>query len=650
MTPTARKWIRHGSTALIGITVAVLVMIGVQQSRRMSRSSEETVVPEIEESRDDPAIARYTGFEYVESVAGKAIFALRSVRTLGKTSGWHDIEGVQLQLYEEGQPGPVVTAEGASFNIETRDAELRGPVTVTFPGGASITTKSGYFEASSRQFVTDSEVLFMNGATVAEAGQAMYALAGNRVVLTGGAILTSGGTSMFAPEIVYRRDDAKVVFPAGCRVVQGSAWVEAPEAVVDLDGLDGSPTRIELRNGVDAYHPGTADGGAVEAWTEKVVATRDGSGNWQINADSSERWISATLFFGQGFFERRIETRQLRGVVSPDGLLNLRADQGCCITEIPHEGDPRTAEARSARVWFTDGQATDMELDRDVIISGEGLVAMGYRARVSSRSGVTMLHGDPSGPERAVITSDRGRITCDQIQIFDREERLEARGNVQGQLRDASVFGSEDDDEQTSMPMHFAAKILDVTGNGESYRLSGGARVWQGQRLLIADDIAYHQSIEVVEASGHVRATLPVEQLGSEPESEDDVVVVSRSLRYDRPGQSATFKGNVRYSDAEFVLSATELSAAFDDENEITEIDAVGDVKLEELSTGRTMFAQRATRDVAAGTVVATGSPVKLTDATGTSVSSESLTWNQADGSVTVAGGTETIYYPEEEP
>ena len=145
MTPTARKWIRHGSTALIVITVAVLVMIGVQQSRRMSRSSEETVVPEIEESRDDPAIARYTGFEYVESVAGKAIFALRSVRTLGKTSGWHDIEGVQLQLYEQGQPGPVVTAEGASFNIETRDAELRGPVTVTFPGGASITTKSGHF-------------------------------------------------------------------------------------------------------------------------------------------------------------------------------------------------------------------------------------------------------------------------------------------------------------------------------------------------------------------------------------------------------------------------------------------------------------------------------------------------------------------------
>jgi lipopolysaccharide export system protein LptA len=198
--------------------------------------------------------------------------------------------------------------------------------------------------------------------------------------------------------------------------------------------------------------------------------------------------------------------------------------------------------------------------------------------------------------------------------------------------------------------MHFAAKILDITEHGESYRLSEGSRVWQGQRLLIADDIVYRQSEEVVDASGHVRATLPSEQLGPDAESDDDVVVVSRSLHYDRLQGRATFKGNVRYSDGLYVLSATELSAAFDDDNHMTEIDALGEVELEELATGRTLQAQRATRDVGSRTVVATGSPVKLTDPTGTSVSSESLTWNQADGSVTVAGGTETVYYPEEEP
>jgi hypothetical protein len=44
------------------------------------------------------------------------------------------------------------------------------------------------------------------------------------------------------------------------------------------------------------------------------------------------------------------------------------------------------------------------------------------------------------------------------------------------------------------------------------------------------------------------------------------------------------------------------------------------------------------------------GSPVRLSDPSGNVVSGSSLTWNQADGTVSVAGGTETIYYPEEQP
>jgi len=59
------------------------------------------------------------------------------------------------------------------------------------------------------------------------------------------------------------------------------------------------------------------------------------------------------------------------------------------------------------------------------------------------------------------------------------------------------------------------------------------------------------------------------------------------------------------------------------------------------------MTAQHALRDVERGRW-SRRSPVRLEDAGGSAVSSSSLTWNQADGSVTVAGGTETIYYPEE--
>jgi lipopolysaccharide export system protein LptA len=162
--------------------------------------------------------------------------------------------------------------------------------------------------------------------------------------------------------------------------------------------------------------------------------------------------------------------------------------------------------------------------------------------------------------------------------------------------------------------------------------------------------VRYREETATVEASGHVRATFPPDQVASDDSSGDDIVVVARSLTYDRPGRRAVFRGNVNYSDPEHVLSATELDATFDEDNTLTQIVANGDVELRELASGRTMVAQHAIRDVAEGVVHATGSPVRLTDATGTTVSSSSLTWNQADGSVTVAGSTETVYYPKEEP
>jgi lipopolysaccharide export system protein LptA len=341
-------------------------------------------------------------------------------------------------------------------------------------------------------------------------------------------------------------------------------------------------------------------------------------------------------------------TQSLRGVIGPDGPLNFRTGGTTCIREIPFEGELRSADAVSARIWFTGGRASDMELDDDVVIHGEGITAKGKRARFIPTSGITMLHGSPTGRERALITSDRGRVTCDQVQIFDADRRLEARGNVQGLLREVALLGANPDEAEE--PMHFAAEVLEITGNGAVYELRGGARVWQGHRLLIADTVTYDRDTESVLASGHVRTTFPADQLDAASDSGDDVVVISRSLRYDRPGRYATFKGNVRYSDPEYVLSASELSARFDDEDTVTEIDTVGNVELEELSSGRSLVADRAVRSVAEGTVHATGEPVRLTDADGTTVSSSSLTWNQADGSVTVAGGTETVYYPEEEP
>ena len=203
---------------------------------------------------------------------------------------------------------------------------------------------------------------------------------------------------------------------------------------------------------------------------------------------------------------------------------------------------------------------------------------------------------------------------------------------------------------EPSDPAHFASEILEVSGEGEVYHLRENTRFWQGHRLLLADDVVYRNDVTTVRAAGHVRTTLPASQLELDGRPEEDVVVVARSLDYEQATGTAIYRGNVRYSDPNHTLSAAELTVFFDEDNEVTAVEAVGAVELVELETGRRMTGQQARREVAQQAVTITGSPVRLSDEDGNVVSGSSLTWNQADGTVSVAGGTETIYYPKEIP
>jgi lipopolysaccharide export system protein LptA len=653
MSKLTRKWLRHATMALILVIVAALVALAVQRVRRMSRPVSGVGAEHLEAGGDDPVRGIYTGFKYVETVAGQLVFALDSVRTLGKSSGWHEIEGVRLQLFTKGVEGPLLTAEAARFNVDTRDASLVGPVHVEFPDGAMLNTDTARFEAESRRLVAESRVLFTNGESIGQAGGASYSLDGNRLELSRGVtVKTADGMTLRAPLVVYLRDTSHIRFPDGCRIARDGSVIEAPIGLVELERNDGPPKRVEFEAGVTARIVEGPGGPITDMWTERLVADRDGSGNWQVEATTGGPWIELVMRGGDRFLERDVKTLLVRAVVGPDGILNLRAERGVCLREIGFEGDPHRAEADSARVWFEGGQPTDTELRRNVVLHAEGVVAQGHRARMSSAAGITMLHGDPTGPGRATLVSERGRISCDQVQMFDREGRIEARGDVQGELYQISLLGTDTDAGENTEPppVHFASGVLDVTDRGGTFHLKDNSRLWQGQRLLLADEVIYRQSEGVVDASGHVRTTLPAREVDASAAADADVMVVARSLQFSRLENRASYVGNVRYSDPAHTLSANELVILFDDDNRVTGVEATGSVEMVDLASGRKMTGTRARRDIDGQTVHVTGSPVQLTDASGSMVSGSSLTWDQASGRVTMAGGTETIYYPEELP
>jgi lipopolysaccharide export system protein LptA len=399
MNIVVRKWLRHGSMALILVVVVGLAATGVHRVRRMSRPVAEVDTGQMGGSGDDPVQGIYTGFKYVETIAGELVFILNSVRTLGKSSGWHEIEGVRLELFNQGAQGPVITAEAARFNVETRDATLVGPVHVQFADGAMLNTADASFQADSRTLVTDSKVLFTDGGSVGQAGRAAYFLGEDRLELSQGALIKSrDGLELKSPRIVYLRNEARIELPEGCRISRFGSRIEAPQVTVELESNDGPPKRVEFGDKVTGRLAAGVAGAPVSLRAERLIAEKDESGNWQVEAKTTGPWIEAVIQGGEGFFERTIRTLSLRGVVAPEGILNLRADRAVCLREIPVEGEPRRSESRSARVWFDRGEPTDTELRGDVALFAEGFVARGNRARVSTTAGVTMLHGYPTVP------------------------------------------------------------------------------------------------------------------------------------------------------------------------------------------------------------------------------------------------------------
>jgi lipopolysaccharide export system protein LptA len=646
----SRFWVKRLTSVAIALVLIAMAVVIFQRFNRFRTPVARLDSDEVVGEGSDRTVGVYNGFEFVERVAGRLIFELASKRTLGLSSGWHEIEGVRLQFYRDGEPGPVLTCDGASFNIQTRDATLEGNIRIVLPTGAMLTTDTGRFEASSRRFSTSSEVTYVSGATFGRAQGAVFDLEEDEIVLSGGVSFSSeDGTTLTAPKAVYQRSKRTVVFPEGGRVRFQNAQIDAPLMSVELEKDDGPPRRIELSGGVVGRGEGFSDEGRVSAWMERVVAKHQGNGKWQVHASTTGPWITIRFVGGENYFERTLRTWILRGVLGDEGIINLRAEKGVCIDEVPTKGAPRRGEAQEARVWFSDGQPTDVELLKDVILRGDDMEARGYRARLSPEAGLTMLHGDPTGPERVLLLFPKGRVSCDQGQIFNREGRAEARGNVQGIIRDVALMGAAGDDQE-SEPAHFAAEILDVTQDGGVFHLRENARLWQGHRLLLADDVVYRKELPSIRAAGHVRTTVPASQLDVEGDPGEDVVVVARSLDYDQAAGTAIYRGNVRYSDPEHTLSAAEISLFFDENNEVTAVEAVGSVELVELITGRRMTGRKARREVRTQMVTIEGSPVRLSDPSGNVVSGSSLTWNQADGTVSVAGGTETIYYPEEQP
>jgi lipopolysaccharide transport protein LptA len=194
-----------------------------------------------------------------------------------------------------------------------------------------------------------------------------------------------------------------------------------------------------------------------------------------------------------------------------------------------------------------------------------------------------------SGHAKAV--RDSTTLTCDQLTVFYAEDqsvsRIEAHGHVLA-VDDHREAGGDDATYDN------ATGVLVVTGNPQAK--SAGRRV-TGTRVVFTTGI---DRVEVENPRS------VVDDAGKHAKGERMTIDADR-LVLDQQKSEATWTGNVRATKTSALLTAPRLIAYYDEQGEVTRVDARGGVEVKDAD--KWARGQRATFDNQAGLLTVTGNP-----------------------------------------
>ncbi len=656
------RFVRRATLALI---VALLILVGVILEHSLRRGihpelvTVETGAPLVGGNLEKGStVGVYHGFEFTESLSGKTVFVLKANRTLGFSSGWQDIQSVQLELYRNGIHKGTLTCDAAQFNPQTRDARLKGAVHLTFEGeNGFIDTDRGRLDSASQSFMTNANVVFSLGGMVGRAGKAVYLLSSDKLILEQDVVIgQEAGATLKTSRVEYLRNTGEVFFPAGCVMEIRGSRVTAPSARAWMDRTTGRISKLVFDGGVDIAGPATSAGPSFTAWIERIEAHTGRAGSWRMLGTTTGRWIELDIWSAVNTDLKILRTWRIGGVLSTAGPVTLECRPIVCLEEIPPKGAPRSGEAHTAKLWFENGEPGDIQLAGDVRLSGDEMRATASSARLLKVANSIILMSNTDKTVRGTLFLKGAQITADRIEVsHENGGTAHARGNVLGFAARGTGFLSSAG-ASTGAPVRFAADALDVSHGGNLLHLRKNARLWEGGKLLLADEVISDRSAATLDGLGHVWTTFPAREIkgkhgaaGLKPS--DELSIVARSLHYERHSRVAVYKGDVRYSDHQRILSASVLTIHFDQHDNVETVDATGNVDVVDLTEHRRMSGDDAHFDLPSKVMTLKGKEVHVTDAQGNVVTGTSLTWNGADGTVTVQGGknapSETIIHQE---
>lgn len=301
----------------------------------------------------------------------------------------------------------------------------------------------------------------------------------------------------------------------------------------------------------------------------------------------------------------------------------------------------RLATGKRAEAAFSpEGQLVEVTLFERVNFRAPEFKAVGDQARFDFGNGVGEFLGKP-----VRVTSARGDLTAPRLLYTQRTGLLVAQAGVRSQLRqDASrdVLG-ESPLAQGEGPIWVESQEAFFRGVSRSFLFRGKVRAWRGENLVLADELKGDEDTGQLTATGNVR-TVTRQETGAAGRGsatgapQPPVEVTARSMAYKKGARAIVYQTDVKAIQGQRALACDELTVELDEKQRLKALVLVGNVKIDDHETGRTVVGDRARYEPGAKVVTVEGEHVTMRDRDGTEVSGQKIVYDFETGKAQVTG------------
>ena len=353
-------------------------------------------------------------------------------------------------------------------------------------------------------------------------------------------------------------------------------------------------------------------------------------------------------------------------------LQKLEGHSGTEIMRVTSSGVPQTSDAAELVATFgPNGDWSSVDETGNVRLAQSGQGASASRAHVDSATNTITLDGSP------VFSDATSRTSAGSVTINQKTGEIHATGGVTTQLAQVNATGQKSSAAAASNGLasislgqgdaHISADTLSGNIRTGAVTFNGHARLWQGQAVLDAAQIALSRDAGTLEATGGVVAVFPQQagqglqlpriaggKSGRDASAKNGAPSVwqirAQRLAYSNAQGLAHLDGGVTASSDQGILHSQTMDAYLaTSRNTATPGGSLSQASLagglqRAVAEGNVVvnqntihgYADRAEYDAVANKFTFSGTEAKITDENGTTTTGRSLTYDVASDTISV--------------